>query len=91
MFCSQVSSLGCLGESFAFCFHVAVGDSSNGDPRGIHVDPTRGSERPKTRAAHVGSRFEPPSRDARHAPDAKNGSLPVRETRSDNELPVTFE
>ena len=25
-----VSSLGCLGESFAFCFHVAVGDSSNG-------------------------------------------------------------
>ena len=31
-----VSSLGCLGESFAFCFHVAVGDSSNG----AHVSPT---------------------------------------------------
>ena len=86
-----VSSLGCLGESFAFCFHVAVGDSSNGGIRVTHVEPTRGSERAETRAAHVGSRFEPSSRDARDAPDAKNGSLPVRETRSDNELPVTFE
>ena len=36
VFCVQVSSLGCLGESFAFCFHVAVGDSSNG----IHGAPT---------------------------------------------------
>ena len=61
------------------------------DPHGIHVDPTRGSERAEARAAHVGSRFEPPSRDARDAPDAKNGSLPVGETRSDDELPVTFQ
>ena len=47
MFCQQgwfaswrvflvVSSLGCLGESFAFCFHVAVGDSS----KVIHVAST---------------------------------------------------